>query len=73
VLLEDLANPKDALNGEDALFVDNCESSSGAGPIALQSWNIADSFTMDVIGGTDGTGAGCWSFAAWTEWAPYAA
>ena len=51
ILVEDLANPRIAIAGEDALFVDSCEPSSGAGPISLQAWDIATAFDMDVLGG----------------------
>ena len=34
-LLTDVANPFQALAGEDALFVDSCELSTSAGPIKL--------------------------------------
>ena len=73
-LLTDVANPFMALAGEDALFVDSCALSSSAGPIKLQNWDIANAFEMFVIGGNaPGQLKGCFQFATWTEWAPYAA
>jgi hypothetical protein len=73
-LVADLGKPLASLNSQDSLFFDECPLSSSGGPISLQDWELVEAdATTDVLGGQEGDGVGCWSFAQWTEWAPYVA
>ena len=63
-----------------------CGASDTQGPATLQDWFInTDTFVQDIFGssyafGTDDADSagyvnfpGCWTFADWSDWAPYVA
>ena len=76
--MEDLGQPFGSFTSLESSWVDECQFSSSGGPITLHRWEIAEDTTgsgeqNDVLGGMDPDGVGCWSFAQWTDWAPYIA
>ena len=73
-LIADMGDPFATFQKIDAKKLDECSYSLSGGSINLQDWEIAShSYDNDVLGGTTGDGVGCWSFAQWTDWAPYVA
>jgi hypothetical protein len=73
-LIADLGKPLGSIRSQDSLLIDECPLSSTGGPIQLQNWELATSAVdNDILGGTSEDGVGCWSFATWTDWAPYVA
>ena len=73
-LIDDLGNPLGSFDQLGSNFLDECTFSSSGGPISLNIWDIVSEDTEhDVLGGTEADGVGCWSFASWTQWAPYVA
>lgn len=60
--------------GEEAKYIDSCTLSSGGGPIPVKNFKLSsDGFEHYVIGGKDKDGAGCFKFANFEKWAPWAA
>ena len=77
-IVDDLGQPFGSFNQLGSSWVDECAFSSSGGPIILNTWEIAPDTTddgdqFDVLGGVEADGVGCWSFAQWTDWAPYVA
>ena len=60
--------------GEEAKYIDSCTLSYGGGPIPIKKFKLSsDGFEHYILGQKDKDGAGCFKFAAFEKWAPWAA
>ena len=60
--------------GEDAKYIDSCTLSVGGGNIPVKKFKLSSNqFEHYILGQKDKDGAGCFKFAAFEKWAPYAA
>ena len=73
-MLSDLSDWTTTWSGSDALWIDECTTSTGGGTVSLQKWALTPAvINQNIIGGTTLGGEGCWKFASWSSWAPYLA
>jgi hypothetical protein len=73
-MIADLCDWSNTFLGKDAKWVDSCAPSVGSGLVTLKNWTITSALTdQSLIGGTAIDDRGCWQFAQWTKWTPYAA
>jgi len=74
-IIEDIGEPQSTWYSEDALFIDECNTSDAGGTITLKKWILSPAVRDrgSVLGGERPGGAGCFKFAEWTKWAPYVA
>ena len=73
-MIADMSDFGSVYRGETAQYIDSCTLSSGGGPIPIKNFKLSsDGFEHYILGQKDKDGAGCFQFANFEKWAPWAA
>lgn len=81
-IISDLCDWQGAFVSSSAKWIDDCSPAGNTSTLTVKKWtlqeklydsNLNDNTLISLLGGTSYDNRGCWQFAEWTKWTPYAA